>query len=91
MNIGERLKEAREKKGLMKIEVANMVGVTNTAIYAFEKGIRVPSAVTLAELAKVLECSTDYLCGLERRSNIGQGIRHRQEGRRVTWSEKYIT
>ena len=56
-----KLKEIRTQKGITQEELANKVGVQNTAICNYEVGIREPSLYTLKRIATVLECTVDEL------------------------------
>ena len=60
----ERLRQAREAKGLTKTALGQMAGVTNVSIREFEIGRKVPTVDTLVTLAEALDCSLDWLCGL---------------------------
>ena len=64
MNFNERLKKTREKRKMSLEDLASKVGITKQAIFKYEKGFMSPQPVVLAEIAKALEVSTDYLCGL---------------------------
>ena len=46
-------------------ELARELGVSNTAIHRWEKGLRYPSLEYLVAIAKYFNVTTDYLCGLE--------------------------
>lgn len=59
----ERLKEAREKKGLTQPELAKLVGKSQSAISYFESGAKTPSGNVSALLSDVLEVSIDWLYG----------------------------
>ena len=63
MNI-ERIIELREKKGLSQSELAEQIGVTRQAVNAYEKGTRQPSPAVIVNIAKVLDCTTDYILGI---------------------------
>lgn len=65
MTLGERLRTAREQRGLTRIQLGKDVCITEQAIYYFENGLRIPSVHTLTEIAAVLDVSLDWLCGLE--------------------------
>lgn len=58
-----RLKEERENKGLIQVDLANKLNIAKQTIYKYEKGIAVPSVSILVELADILGCSMDYLFG----------------------------
>jgi transcriptional regulator with XRE-family HTH domain len=59
-----RLMQRREQRGLSKVALGKMVGVTHVSIREFETGRKVPSVDTLIALARALDCSVDWLCGL---------------------------
>ncbi len=58
-----RLKEAREKKGLSQRELAKLAAVSQPAIFYFENGKKRPNADTLEILADILGVTMDYLHG----------------------------
>lgn len=58
--ISERLKEAREIRGLTMVDLANMLGISRQAISQIENGITTPSTKNLAELALVLKVPINY-------------------------------
>ena len=59
----ERIEKEREAAGIRPEYLAHMIGVTGATYYKWRKGTRMP-ADKLAEIAKVLDCSADYLLGL---------------------------
>ncbi len=59
-----RIVELREKKGLSQSALAEQIGVTRQAVSAYEKGTRQPSPAVIVNIAKALECTTDYILGL---------------------------
>lgn len=61
----ERLKEAREKKGLSQRELAQLAVISQPAICQFESGKKFPNADTVEILADILGVSMDYLHGRE--------------------------
>ena len=65
MKFAERIKELREEKGLNKLGLAKLLGVSHTAIMYWENGTKVPSVYSLMEIAKVFGVTLDYLVGLE--------------------------
>lgn len=54
MELSERIRKLRELKGLNKKELAEKLGVTNTAVGQYEKGVSKPSAKILLKLNEVL-------------------------------------
>ena len=59
-----RLKELRIEKQLSQKELADLLSTGQSSISAWERGEREPLAHQLVDLAKVFECSVDYLLGV---------------------------
>ena len=64
MMFDERLKELRIEKQLSQQELADLVSTGQSSISAWERGSREPLAHQLIDLARVFECSVDYLLGI---------------------------
>lgn len=61
--LGERLRKAREAKGLTQIDVIKILGVKNSSLISnYECGSRDPDTSMLKRLAEIYEVSIDYLC-----------------------------
>ena len=65
----QRMKQAREEKGLKQNELAKAVGVTPTTISAYEKSDdegngKKPTLENAQGIAKILGVSLDWLCGM---------------------------
>lgn len=64
MKLGQKIKELRTKKGLTLEQLAQATGSSKSYIWELEnKNPPRPSAEKLAEIAKALEVTTDYLIG----------------------------
>lgn len=61
--IGERLKKARESKGLTQAELAALIGTTPAAISNYEQGRRQIPVDLLFKIAEVLDVSVFWLMG----------------------------
>ena len=61
--VGERIKLAREKKGLKQEKLGELIGAHTVTISRWERGINQPNSDTLNRLAQVLDTSTGYLLG----------------------------
>lgn len=61
MSIGSRIKEKRIEKGLTRKELANMIGVTPSAIANYENGVSVPKLEIMSDLIRELECDANYI------------------------------
>lgn len=72
---GKRLKEARQKNNKTQRDIAVAANISPQMISAYEKQERKPSIDVAAELAKALDVSLDYLCGIERDASCGQSIK----------------
>ena len=59
----ERLRTARDKRGLNQGDLAKRAGLQASAISHFETGTRKPSFDNLRRLADALDVTTDYLLG----------------------------
>lgn len=60
MNIIERL---RREKGLSQKDLANILGVSQSAISKYETGVALPSLNTARKIASALGCTIDELFG----------------------------
>ena len=58
---GARLREAREKRKLSQLELADMVGIHLSQLGRVERGLSVPSSETVLALSRALRTSTDAL------------------------------
>jgi transcriptional regulator with XRE-family HTH domain len=80
------IRKARNNKGYTQAYVARLIGVSRTAYNKYENGVSNPDNQTLAMLAKIFNCSTDYLLGVtlpdESNSeiiNIGEQLKKARE------------
>lgn len=70
IKIADRIKYAREKNNLTQTELAKKMSVTRSSVNAWEMGITIPSTERLAELAAVLNVSSDFLLGIDDNDSI---------------------
>lgn len=61
MGIGKRIKEARENLGLTQSELADLVGVTGSAITNYEKETSHPKESVMYKLFDALKVDANYL------------------------------
>jgi len=64
MGLGDRLRKARELRGMAVKEIAKALNISPKTWYGWESGIRSPSPDMLHKIARILEVSVDYLLGL---------------------------
>ena len=55
------LKRIRMQKNITQVELAEMLGISRTAVSMWETGEALPRAETLKRLAKILGCTIDEL------------------------------
>ena len=68
--IGERIKDLREKHGLTQTALARKLGLSRSAINAWEMGISTPSTQYLVELSLLFKVSTDFLLELNHAETV---------------------
>jgi transcriptional regulator with XRE-family HTH domain len=61
--IGKRIAEKRQLVGISQTELASRLGVTRQALNNYERGLREPDLSLTADIARVLNTTTDYLLG----------------------------
>ena len=60
----QRVKSLRQEKGFSQKELGDLVGVSKVSIFNYENSLQLPSVEILVLLAKALNCSVDYLLGV---------------------------
>ncbi len=68
--ICDTIRELRERAGLSQSALAKKVGVTRSAVNAWEMGLSIPTTQYVAELAQLFHVSVDYMLGLDRVESI---------------------
>lgn len=64
VKFSERLKELRLEKGLTQTQLANEIGLSQSAVSFWENGERFPLATVIIIFAKYFDVTTDYLLGV---------------------------
>ncbi len=64
MQIGDRIRQLREREGISQSALAEALGATRAAVNAWEMGISNPSMQSLVELSQYFRVSVDHLLGL---------------------------
>ena len=59
----ERLKNLKHARKLTTVAIASQLGIAKQSVHTWETMKTLPSADKLVELADLLDCSLDYLCG----------------------------
>ena len=63
--LGTRISDLLEQQGLSQRELADRIGVTEVSMSRYIKGERTPKGPIIANIAKVLHTTSDFLLGLE--------------------------
>jgi transcriptional regulator with XRE-family HTH domain len=67
--IGEIIKQKRKERGWTLEKMESKLGVDFSSISAWERNKRLPTLLTMCDLADIFECSLDELCGREVKTN----------------------
>ena len=78
---GERLKAARERKGLTQAQVMKATGITDKSISRYETGASAPDPDTILELIRLYDVSSDYIMGLSSKMGHTSDSSERGEGK----------
>ena len=68
--ICDTIKLLRETAGLSQTALAKKLGVTRSAVNAWEMGLSIPTAQYIVALSQLFHVSTDYLLGLDTKEAI---------------------
>ena len=63
LTIGDRLKMARERKGVTQIKASEETGINNKTLSGYERNISEPDVETIKLLAKYYNISLDFILG----------------------------
>jgi transcriptional regulator with XRE-family HTH domain len=85
--IGARLRQLRQQRGLTQAEVAGGLGIDQSLISEYERGVVRLHGSLIIGLAKLLKVSTDQLLGVEKLKN-GDILGDRRFLRRLLRTEK---
>lgn len=64
MTLGEKLKSIREQRGWTQSQAAERLGISSQVVSNYERDYRSPDKETLTRIAKVYNCSVDWLLGV---------------------------
>ena len=66
MTFGEKLKQARLRKGYTQEEVARLIGVAKSTFTGYEKDNREPDVLKIRKIINALDVSAEYLLGTKK-------------------------
>jgi transcriptional regulator with XRE-family HTH domain len=78
MSFGERLKKARQEKGLSQSELGKIVDVHYTQIGRYESKGAKPSGEVLSKIAKALSVTSDFLMSGSNQEQAEQALEDRE-------------
>lgn len=64
MDYGERIRTAREARGLTQFDLGVMIGRRDGDVSRWERGVLLPKVATLVEISAALGVPLDYLAGV---------------------------
>ena len=65
LNLGQRITDIRHSKGISQLCLAEMADISKEHLSNLERGNKLPSAKTLAQIASALDVSLDTLVGVD--------------------------
>lgn len=66
----EKIKTLRINSGMSQVQLAERLGITKSAVNAWENGTNSPSLTYVIKLARIFGVSTDYLLGVNERLTV---------------------
>jgi transcriptional regulator with XRE-family HTH domain len=69
--IGKRIRDLRKRQGMTQAELAAELGINQSAVSDYEKGVVRLHAALLAAMARILKSSADEILGLEKAKGNG--------------------
>lgn len=74
MNIGDRIKKLRERKGISQQQLADILRVGRETVARWENGTRDLKTAAIIDLAKYFNVTSDYLLGLSNSATVERVI-----------------
>ena len=69
----------REENNYSQTALAKRLGISRSAVNAWEMGISIPSTQYVVELAKIFKVSADYILDIEKSETINIGFLKKEE------------
>ncbi|MFB5932998.1 helix-turn-helix domain-containing protein [Peribacillus frigoritolerans] len=86
MNIGNRLRKARERKGISQLEVSKRININNKTLSRYENGNSEPDYNSLKSLAELYEVGIAYF--FSENKNEEYDLKELLKDKKVTWGEE---
>ena len=68
--IYKRIESLRKEQGMSQTELAKRLGISRSAVNAWEMGISTPTTQYIVELSKIFRVSTDFILGVETKAQL---------------------
>lgn len=68
--LNEKIKNLRINSGMNQVQLAERLGITKSAVNAWESGTNSPSLSYIVKLARIFGVSTDFLLGVNERLTV---------------------
>ena len=88
--IGENIKNLREENNYSQTALAKRLGISRSAVNAWEMGISIPSTQYVVELAKIFKVSADYILDIEKSETINIGFLKKEEKEIINTLRNYF-
>ena len=69
-DFGLRLKSLRDGHGLSQSDLARKLGLHRNSVHGYEANTSTPSVEVLKHMARIFNCSVDFLLGMDDRSPL---------------------
>lgn len=64
LNIADRIKYLRDKKGMTQTYLAKRLGISRSAVNSWEMSLSFPSLSNIVEMTRIFGVSADYILGI---------------------------
>ena len=61
LNIADRIRYLREKNNMTQTDLANRLGISRSAVNAWEMSLSSPSITNIIEMSRIFNVSADYI------------------------------
>ena len=70
INIANKIRSLREKNGMTQTYLAKKLGISRSAVNAWEMSLSMPSLANIVEMTEIFHVSADYLLSLTTQTTV---------------------
>jgi len=70
LNVADRIRFLRDKQGMTQTDLARKLGISRSAVNAWEMSLSAPSLANVVEMAQIFHVSTDFLLSASDRLTV---------------------